>query len=1565
MAVVGFVASPTARAVDPEAHQGNKVTFPGNDGQPHEVTWDKNSFMVDGERLQIWSGELHHWRVPSEDGWRDVLQKLRASGYNAVSLYFFWGMHQSEEGGEFDFSAPHDLDRLLTMAAEEGLYVIARPGPYINAEVSMGGLPGYMVNKSAWSLRSTDPSVLEPSKEWLHAFNQIAKEHQLTDGGGSIIMYQVENELITDDANRRAFLKELAEQVKADGITVPLFHNDYGMGGRFSDSENLGLDYYAYDRYPLGFNCSAGRNQIQESEAAFRNIAPDSPNFVTEAQGGAFTPWGANFTPERCAEFTDPAFTRQWGVGNFGNGVTAFNYYMIIGGTNWGYSGAPASGFTSYDYGAALDEDRVITPKLATQKELGYFQDALPELLTMDPVAEPAVNEHTGAPVKVYQRQAIEDLENSVTGNGARFIGARLADSNNTTETSFTIPLVLDAGEASQGSQFSDDDRSPALTFTGDWTQTDDVSAHEGSLTSSSTAGDSVTYSFNGTGLEVIAPQGTSYGMATISVDGGEAEEFTSWYYTDQNAPTQSVVRSVTGLAPGQHTVTITVAGEAAPESTSGGTTVAIDALNVLGGTGDGGILVNDDDTEFITYSDGHWEYATGQNWTAGDINGDETFSNQSGAWFEFTFEGVGFQLIAAHSSNHGPGRVFVDDVEVGLTEEEVTSNAVPQQVIFEKMDLEPGTHTVRVERTGDFFPGAQDSRGAFLSLDAVKVYPTAPEAEEPEVPSDAVAWARIPQQEGTKLHLHGRDAIALAADFNIGTQGVYYTTSQLFGAPLTTADGVLQTLVGHPGDPGETVLAVDAEHNVGTPDGVTSSYDAETGQLRLNYTHGEPVDVTVTDGDQTTVLRLLDRDHAADVWQIEGVDEAGTGNLSVVVDGAYLARTVTFEGTTAHITGSMAEGGELAVTLPAGITSWTWNGETLTGAAPGPEAVAEPELQWVMASENPESAVDYDDSDWTVANATNALNRYQGPGSNGVVLDSNRYGFFEGSVWYRASYTAATSNPTLTFRGNGGSGVPGHGKNPAFLQVWVNGLYAGARPASGGTVSVPAPAGAVTAGEDVVVAVLVHNLGHNLDWSDDGLSRQNRGLYEANLAASGPVSWKIQGAQYTEADAADPVRGLYNRGGLYGERAGWYLPGYPDSDWAEAATLEASEPGVTWYRASADLDVPEGQDTVWHLEIESSRFDAGRTDGSQVDLYVNGWLIGTHIGDIGPQKAFTIPAGFLDPRGHNEIAVSVAAKSTGMGPQDIRLVPVHSTTGTPADFAATEAPGFVAPSVSVEVDVTEASEGDVVTASGSAGALPVIAEGADVELRYLWSAPGGEPEFGEASRELSSEGTHTVQAVLVDVVSGQALATSAAAEVVVGEGSTSEPTEEPTGEPTEEPTGEPTEEPTEGPTGEPTEEPTGTPTTTPPAPQPTVTVTAEPVNLYTTPGFHRVNGRSWYTECEPYSITQRCTTDIWATQVTYEDGQFVKTTGWVFNNLTYLPSPRAAWANNPLGYTGAWTAEDGRKWYTECDTATTGKNGCRSYILTSFVKSTQNANGSWSYAVTQDFVFNNMVLFR
>ena len=1479
-----------ASAAPPAKYATADITFPGNDGKPHKVTFDKNSFMVDGQRLNVWSGEIHYWRAPDVNSWRDLFQKMRANGYNAVSLYFFWGLHQSKEGGPFDFSKGtiKDLDLLLTMAQEEGLYVIARPGPYVNAEISMGGLPAWMTNYSG-GLRTTDPKVLAASKAWLHAFNQIASKHLVTKGGGSVLLYQVENELLSDNAARGAFLKSLVSQVKSDGIDVPLFHNDYGLGGRFKNTSLYGTDFYAYDKYPVGFNCSAGRNRIDDSEATFRSYAPNSPHFITESQGGAFTPWGASYNASDCYTYTDEGFTRQWGVHNIGNGVTAFNYYMAYGGTNWGWTGAPASGFTSYDYGAGITEDRTLTPKASVQKETGYYTKAVPELSGMNPVQAPSAVVESGSNVKIYARQA-EAGQGSVTGNGVRTYAMRLANSNDTTETTFTTALSLGKPRGATTTGFSHDDRSSAITYTGSWSQVADSSAASGTLTRTKTVGDTASFTFTGTGVRLITATGTDHGYFKVSIDGGEAQLVTSAHVdTEQNKPTQLEAYRIENLSPGQHTIKVENVGF------DGANVVDIDAFDVLGSTAVQAPIYNDSDTSFFTFT-GSWQYATGKNWTQGDHSGDETFSKTAGDSYTFTFTGVGFDIIAPFSSNHGSATVTVDGQEVGQTKEDVTSEATPQQTVFSwraekgaeggsqgaeagaqggeaaaqsgansagtdkagatasqadataSQAAEPATHTVKVTVDGKAFSGSQDT---FVSLDAVKVYPNAQSlpGENNDEADGTISWKRIPQKEGTTLALHGRDAIMLTADKQVGGHELYYTTSQMFGATLNSAGGALQYLTGTRGDSGETVLHYASQPQVSAPEGVEQTWDAATGQLRLNYSYSaSPQQIIIKDGDKVLSLRIIDRTTAQTTWLLDGTRN---GKLSsVAVEGVELARTAKFTGKdTLQLTGSVSAESNVRVIAPAGINHVGFNGGSLnpasatgtaeagtnsatgtgdvgvfTGKVPGPAAVASQQLSFVKSTDYAEAKATYDDSKWKVAADTQAANpRFQGPGEySHTVLDSNHYGFYEGSVWYRGTFTATKADPYLYLQGNGGSGVPSQGKNPAFMQVWVNGVYAGAYDAAGNWAKVNVPAGTVKSGDKVTVAVLVNNLGQNLDWSDDGLSKQNRGLFDVAIEGS-TATWKIHGADadFAAKAATNPSGTLYNNGGLGGEKAGFHMPGFDDSKWAKADNLH-SPAGVTWYRARVKLNLPANQDTAFRLDINSSRFSS-LGDRAQATLFVNGWNTGVYIGDRGPQTSFTIPAGFLNPNGENVISIAVAAKEDGMGPDSVTLRAVHSTTKpalgpTPAPTGGPTAAPTAVPTVAPTAQPTAGP-----TAQPTAGptaqptAAPTVAPTAQ---------PTASPQPTPAptvSPTATAQPTGTASPTAQPTVSPTGAPTATAAPTVAP---TSQPSPAPTAAPTGTPTtpGQPTTspQPTAGPTassapGQPTAGP-GQPTTSPTA---------------------------------------------------------------------------------------------------------------------------------------------------
>jgi beta-galactosidase GanA len=179
------------------------------------------------------------------------------------------------------------------------------------------------------------------------------------------------------------------------------------------------------------------------------------------------------------------------------------------------------------------------------------------------------------------------------------------------------------------------------------------------------------------------------------------------------------------------------------------------------------------------------------------------------------------------------------------------------------------------------------------------------------------------------------------------------------------------------------------------------------------------------------------------------------------------------------------------------------------------------------------------------------------------------------------------------------------------------------------------------------VLSVLLENMGHNEDWDVNDAHKQPRGLMSAAFTGGTPdVRWKIQGALGGE-DLADPVRGPFNNGGLYGERAGWSLPGFPDRGWQRTSLPAArTEPGVTWYRTEFSLHLPAGQDTAVGLRIDDDPAQVYRAQ-----IFVNGWNLGRYLNNVGPQHVFSLPTGILRPDGRNTIAIaSWGDGSRGLG---------------------------------------------------------------------------------------------------------------------------------------------------------------------------------------------------------------------------------------------------------------------------------------------------------------------------
>ncbi len=532
-------------------------------GQPHAITYDHYSLMIDGKRVFIYSGEFHPFRLPSPDLWRDVFEKMKAGGFNTICCYFDWGYH-SPKAGLYDFDGIRDLDKFLNLAAQVGLYVIVRPGPYINAETDSGGFPGWLTTIKGRA-RSTDTDYLAGAYEWLGQVDPIIARHQLTNGTGSVIACQVENEFYDNSSVGQQYMQDLENKMRSDGITVPLTgnHNATFLTG-------LGAtDIPGFDSYPQGFDASNPLkwNPVPEwLDGVHQRLPPDKPLYFPEFQNGSFDPWGGPGYAA-CYTLTGPDFENVFYKSLIGQGATMLSYYMTYGGTSWGWLPFPGV-YSSYDYGSAIDEARQLTGKYRQQKLIASFTQAVSSL---DKTAAASPNPPTNPQLSLTERFNPDDqtelyllLHSDTT-------------SATTEQTHITIDLSAKTG-------FTYDDSSSALTYRGTWThaanQNYTVGDFDGTESFSNTVGDSVSLIFTGTAVRWVTSKDTNHGIADVYLDGALVGSIDTYTPGKQY---QTVLYNVYGLSAASHTLTVTVSGRQNPAAS--GSFISIDAFDLSSST--------------------------------------------------------------------------------------------------------------------------------------------------------------------------------------------------------------------------------------------------------------------------------------------------------------------------------------------------------------------------------------------------------------------------------------------------------------------------------------------------------------------------------------------------------------------------------------------------------------------------------------------------------------------------------------------------------------------------------------------------------------------------------------------------------------------------------------------------------------------------------------------------------------------------------------------------------------------------------------------------------------------
>ncbi|KAF7360949.1 putative beta-galactosidase A [Mycena sanguinolenta] len=415
------------------------------------VTLDQHSLLLDGQRVMVFSGEFHPFRLPSPDLWYDILQKFKASGFNGVSVYWYWGL-SAPNPNEVRFTQHNDLARFFQVAKDVGILVIVRPGPYINAEAAAGGIPGWATNVPGLA-RTNNTAYRAAWLPYVQGFAEATAPFQYPDG--PVIAVQSENEYATTAQagipGLDEHMQDIINVLRAGGITkVPTIHNDKNPAGQYAMPGLGKVDLYGWDGYPLGFDCntpSVWTELSTQMDTSHQTWNPAEPLALYEWQGGAFSYWSGPGYDE-CYQLVNEQFANVYYKVWFffpkldGDESAILKEQLRVGSWHpepvhdlWWYELGEYAIYSSYDYGAAISEDRTPTPKLAEIKLQAYFLHASPDYLLVGRVGNGTVGSGTAysASSDIYTT----NLESPVSK--ANFYFVRQSTNTKTSDTDFTL----------------------------------------------------------------------------------------------------------------------------------------------------------------------------------------------------------------------------------------------------------------------------------------------------------------------------------------------------------------------------------------------------------------------------------------------------------------------------------------------------------------------------------------------------------------------------------------------------------------------------------------------------------------------------------------------------------------------------------------------------------------------------------------------------------------------------------------------------------------------------------------------------------------------------------------------------------------------------------------------------------------------------------------------------------------------------------------------------------------------------------------------------------------------
>jgi hypothetical protein len=268
------------------------------------------------------------------------------------------------------------------------------------------------------------------------------------------------------------------------------------------------------------------------------------------------------------------------------------------------------------------------------------------------------------------------------------------------------------------------------IVSSGSWGNSNINQASKKAIKYSGQGGASTSLTFNGHGIRAIALKNPYYGLVDVYINDQLVGEINLYSSSTQY---QQVVFEKLDLPFGTHTIKLVNKRKLGhPDALS--YNINLDAFDIIhddavvGDTPVSSIITRAEETDSRVVLSGTWGNSNANQASQGSI----IYSGQGGASASFTFTGHGIRVIALTNPYYGLVDVYINDQLIGEINL-YSATTQYQQVVFEKLDLPSGTHTIKLVNKRKL--GHPDALSFNINIDAFDIF----HDEQEDVPVNSI----------------------------------------------------------------------------------------------------------------------------------------------------------------------------------------------------------------------------------------------------------------------------------------------------------------------------------------------------------------------------------------------------------------------------------------------------------------------------------------------------------------------------------------------------------------------------------------------------------------------------------------------------------------------------------------------------------------------------------------------------------------------------------------------------------------------------------------------------------